>query len=243
VHYCSPDCLERAVEGDSRQLFFSRATGADQRHRIPLGLLLLSRGELDQQQLRAGLEAHRLHGGRLGDWLQSLGFVSERQVAAALGMQWACPVLLSPLSVPPQCAAMLPFTLLEHQRMLPVSAVAQRSLLHLGFCDGVDYIALHSVRQMLGCQVEACILPTSALFSGLDQIRPIAHASELIFESCSDANGVARIAAGYAFRLRSGEVRMAACGDYLWFRLWHREPMDLLVLKPGRPDGPTAPCA
>ena len=37
----------------------------------------------------AGPPVHR----RIGEWLEELGFATEQQVTAALGLQWACPVL------------------------------------------------------------------------------------------------------------------------------------------------------
>jgi hypothetical protein len=93
LRYCPEECMERALADTVDRLgpVSKRAPAA---HRIPLGLLLLSHQQLTADQLRAALAAQRTAGrGRIGEWLQVLGFASEQQVTAALARQWSCPVL------------------------------------------------------------------------------------------------------------------------------------------------------
>ncbi len=85
--YCRDECLERALT-----IALARIPHASKRvatpHRVPLGLLLLSRQQLTVEQLRTALAAQKRAGrGRIGDWLLTLGFVSEQQVTAALARQ------------------------------------------------------------------------------------------------------------------------------------------------------------
>src|SRR5208282_4673572 len=78
TRYCRTQCLELALLE-----FLARARPASRRvavasHRIPLGLLLLSRQQLTAAQLRTALEAQRgAIGGasnrKIGAWLQELG--------------------------------------------------------------------------------------------------------------------------------------------------------------------------
>jgi len=92
LRYCREDCMERALTDALRRLR-SVAQRTYAPHRVPLGLLLLSRQQLTAEQLRAGLAAQRSAGrGRIGEWLQTLGFASEQQVTSALARQWSCPV-------------------------------------------------------------------------------------------------------------------------------------------------------
>src|SRR5579864_4467641 len=91
--YCLNECLERALEAAFRSLS-SRSNKGASPHRIPLGLLLLSRQQVTVEQLRRALEAQRTAGyGRIGEWLRTLGFVNEEQVTAALARQWSRPIL------------------------------------------------------------------------------------------------------------------------------------------------------
>ena len=91
--YCLDQCLERAILKQLRRL--PVATSHPTNHRIPLGLVLLSKKQITPEQLRTALDAQRSAGrGRIGEWLQELGFVNERQVTASFG----APVVMPNLS-------------------------------------------------------------------------------------------------------------------------------------------------
>jgi len=61
-------------------------------HRVPLGLLLLSRQQMTAAQLRTALERQRASGeGRIGDWLRRWVLPSELQITAAVARQWRVP--------------------------------------------------------------------------------------------------------------------------------------------------------
>jgi hypothetical protein len=96
-------------------------TGTQRRprqHRIPLGLVLLSRGFIDNQRLQAALQAQRQsRKGRVGEWLMQLGAVNEAQVTMALAIQWSCPVF--PLERHHrfiECAGMVPLPILSRAK-------------------------------------------------------------------------------------------------------------------------------
>jgi hypothetical protein len=92
LRYCREDCMEQALT-DALRRRRSVSQSAQAPHRVPLGLVLLSRQELTAEQLQAGLAAQRSAGrGKIGEWLQTLGFASEQQVTSALARQWSCPV-------------------------------------------------------------------------------------------------------------------------------------------------------
>lgn len=218
--YCAPQCLEHAL----RQRFASAHLPMFPRppapHRIPLGLLMLSRGQLTNPQLRSALEAQRTSGrGQIGYWLEELGFATEPQVTAALGLQWACPVLPSFAASDSRCAAMLPFRLLEKFRMLPVQFAASTRDLYLAFSQGVDYVALYAIERILDCRTEACLLSQSTMDRVLERIGHERHPSEMLFESSRDAAEMARITCGYVLKLSAREVRIAVCGAYVWVGL------------------------
>jgi hypothetical protein len=228
--YCIPECFERAA----REFFAEAGTAASSPvragHRIPLGLLLLSRGQITAGQLRVALQANDAnHDSRLGEYLVKLGLVSESQVMAALGLQWACPVLAS-VPVPNQgCARLLPYRLLKHFRMMPVHYVAATRILRIAFCDGIDHTALYAIECMLDCRTEACLINrntmTQALAGAVSGARPI----EQMFEGTADPIEMARITVSYAQQMGAREVRVAGCGDYVWVRLvGGREVGDLL---------------
>src|SRR5215813_2532658 len=83
--YCSPQCFEAAARRHFMRAAVAVLPTPRAQHRIPLGLLMLSRGELDNRQLRSALQAQHDDGcGLIGAWLEKLGFATEQQITTAL---------------------------------------------------------------------------------------------------------------------------------------------------------------
>jgi hypothetical protein len=230
--YCAPKCFENAA----REYFSAACTAvvalSPVRHRIPLGLLMLSRGQLTYPQLQAALEAQQgPRHQRIGEWLQELGFASEPQITSALGLQWACPVLAWRTPHDSGCGRLLPFRLLEHFRMLPVQFVAATRIFYVAFCDGIDYTALYAIEQMLDCRTEACLISRSSMDRELERMGHEARAGDLLFESWHDPQTMAHITCGYALKLGAEQVRMVACGQYIWVRLEARHEVSTLLFR------------
>ena len=190
---------------------------------------MLSRGHLTNPQLRLALEAQNTEGrGRIGGWLETMGFATEAQVTAALGMQWGCPVLPLFADGDSRCRGMLPF------RFLPVQYVATTQMLYIAFSEGVDYTALYAIEQMLDCRTEACLIRKSAMDTVFERIGHERRAGELLFEGGRDPEEMARITCSYVLKLGAGHTRMVACGKYVWVRLQGaNELTNLLFLRPG----------
>jgi len=230
--YCLDECLEQALIDALRR---ARAAVRNEpaSHRIPLGLLLLSRQQLTVDQLRAALAAQRTAGrGRIGEWLQTMGFVSEHQVTAALARQWSCPVLrgnvLSPnFSRAPQ----IPVTLLESFVMVPVDYIEATATLHIAFGDRIDYSVLYAIEQMLGCRTEPCMAVPSLLRKKLELLSEHRGEREVVFDRMADTAEFARIIRSYSVRISASEIRLASCGSHVWVRLLRssRPPLDLLL--------------
>src|SRR5271167_5019933 len=80
--FCSGECFGRAVEIRIQQLQEGSRRNPPQREsRLPLGLLLLTRGSITSAQLQVAVEWQRKRGGALGDILCELNFATEQEVA------------------------------------------------------------------------------------------------------------------------------------------------------------------
>ena len=219
VWYCGPSCFEASL--CRRVAPALTGTGAEEpvRHRIPLGLLLLSRGELSERQLQSALAAQRGGGeGRIGHWLEKLGFVSGEQVLIALGLQWACPVLSSAPATP-DCVRMIPYPLLARFRMLPVKYVEARRILYVAFGTDVNYPALFALEEMLRCRTEACLMTSSLVEKALAKLQEGGASPGFVFDIGRSAEEVAHIATSYVLKLGAREVRMAVLAGSVWLRL------------------------
>lgn len=231
---CVDECLEPAL---ARALEHANSAVKHRpSHRVPLGLLLLSRQQVTQAQLHAALEAQRESGhGRIGEWLQSMGFVTEQKVTAALAKQWSCPVLSADLSLPhDRRRPTIPFALLQQFAMIPLSYVESTSRLHVAFGEAVDYTVLYAIEQMIGCHTEPCMALPSLVHSRLDDLARHREETEFVFDRINDAAEFARIVRSYCSRISASEVRLADCRAFHWVRLLppSRRPMDLLLRCP-----------
>jgi len=220
TQYCVPQCFEGAMRECLDRIVRTAAPSPAVRHRIPLGLLLLSRGQLSNRQLRTALQAQQDCGShRLGEWLARMGYATEQQVTAGLGAQWACPVLTSEVSPDLRMLRLLPFRWLETFRMLPLQYVPSTRMFYLAFSEGIDYPALNAVEQMLDCRTEACLISASAMDRALEHSGRQRGPGDLLFEGWRDAAEMAHIACGYAAKLGVKEVRAVGCGGHVWVRL------------------------
>ena len=233
--YCRTECLELALLEVLTRARPTPHRAGTAPHRIPLGLLLLSRQQLTAAQLRTALEAQRAagHGSnqntiqktmKIGAWLQELGFATEQQVTAALARQWSCPVLRSgPAAMGasrlPAIFPGIPVPLLESFQMIPVELVEATKTLLIAFSEGIDYSVLYAIEQMLGYHTEACLVCPSTLQKGLRALARQRGASDVVFERMEDAGECAHIIGNYSAKVKAREVRLARCGDHLWIRL------------------------
>ena len=219
--FCCPTCFEAGVQSKSMSLMGDVvAPGPPRAHRIPLGLLLLSRNQIELPALRRALEEQTAVGGRIGDLLRAMGAVTEQQVTSAVAAQWACPVF--PLRDHPgaaQYAHLLPLGLLERYRAVPVHFSPATRILHVAFAQEVSSTLLYAAQQMLTCAAQACVADESAILQCLEHARQTPDRSEFLLTRTGTPAETARIATSYAQQLGSTGARLLACEDHLWLRL------------------------
>ncbi len=261
ARYCGTDCLERALLEVFRRARPVSRRAARAPHRIPLGLLLLSRQQLSAADLRTALAAQRAAGQgkirmdmsantrtnintstnmnknmKIGAWLQHLGFATEEQVTAALACQWSCPVLRTgPGTLGASRPPPIPVLLLEFFQMMPVELVEATGTLLMAFGEGIDHTALYAIEQMLGYRTEACLVCPSTLQKGLQALARQRGSGDVVFDRVEDNAECARIIGNYAAKVRAEEVRLARCGEHLWIRLerLREEAVNLVLRVPG----------
>ena len=219
--YCSLDCFERAITGVFSGLLKLDDSRPPHLHRVPLGLLLLGRGVINQDQLKAGLMAQReTSHDRLGRCLVRLGAVLPHDVSEALAAQWGCAVFpLDQDSRYRDCSQMIPFALLESSYMLPVHFVPESNLLFLAFAEDIDHTSLYWIERLIGVRAEPCVVTESAMQNAMEEIRGLSRPGEIVFERVWDASEMARTVRGYAVELGAEELVMARPRHFLWVRL------------------------
>jgi len=216
--FCSSQCVEREVEPVFDRILSQPEHPGPSHHRLPLGLLMLSRGLVGENQLRTALSAqHAAQRGKIGQWLQGLGFVTERQVVTALALQWACPVLAFPAET--ERHDMVPSPILRSRRMMPVRFAASTRVLYVAFSTQVDHTVLYALEHMLDCQASPCVVSDATMDGWLRRTETPGKSTAHLFERMTDPVEMARITGSYIARLSAEEVRVVKCRPYVWVRL------------------------
>jgi hypothetical protein len=234
--YCSLDCFEQAITEVFDGLVRLRDQPLARNNRVPLGLLLLGRGVLNEAQLKQALLQQREDAGqisphapatpasladrRLGRFLIRLGLVTAQEVATALASQWGCSVF--PLEGDRryrECAHLIPRVLLEDFHMLPVHYLPESHQLFLGFSRDIDHTAVYSIERLLGTRTEPCVVSEDAMERAMDEIRAAPRPQEIVFEKHWNPPEMARTIRDYAVKLGADELRLARPRRFLWVRL------------------------
>ncbi|HUI76035.1 MAG TPA: hypothetical protein VLX32_13880 [Candidatus Acidoferrum sp.] len=218
--YCGSSCASGVLSFRVQNLISGFVPPKQRAHRLPIGLLLVDRGAISHSQLQEALRRQReSRRGRLGNWLLQLGYVSDVQLAAALGQQWGCPVF--PLTSQPVSSvlpSMAPFTLFQNARAVPVHVSADGRFLHVAFCERMDHTLLYALEQMLGVRTVGCVATEASVLSALEALSPLAPREEISFDTLRDPREITSTISSYAAELRARKLILVRVASFLWTR-------------------------
>lgn len=219
--YCNPECFEQGAAAEFSRINLKGEQNRSIRHRLPLGLLMLSKGFISRQSMQKALNAQReSQAGRFGEWLLQLGIITEEQLATALGMQWGCPVFhLTQNPGFSQYALMVPFYAMETARMAPVHFLPANRMLYVAFSDGIDFSTLRSIEQMLDFSTQPCVITESEMAMAHRAIRQMDRPSETVLDCPRDFHDLARQVREWAEANQAERVGAVPCPECLWVRI------------------------
>ena len=228
--YCGARCFTAAVERVLLRLLASTPDATPRVERMPLGLLLVSRGCLSMEQLRSITQQQRDAGEDVGDLLSAHGMVSEKQVAAARAMQWNCPLF----AVPAQgvsAAICLPPALVKVYSATSLHYGAATNQLLVGFVRYIDYGLLYAIEHIAGCKTQACFITPSDFETQLKAQSQSQFAGPAMFEAPRPAEEIAQIVCKHALKAEAHEAFIAKCKEYMWVRLKTSGPAQDLLFR------------
>lgn len=121
-----------------------------------IGQILVDLGYLNDDQLWDILEEQKQSSGLLGQVAVRMGMVTEEQVTEALAEQWGMPVInLSETNIPPQVLEIVPETMAEIYKIMPVSM--RDDTLTVAMADPQNVAALDDLRNFLGHEVRGAV--------------------------------------------------------------------------------------
>jgi len=124
--------------------------------RIRIGELLVSGGQIDTMQLDSALAHQRQWGGRLGQAIVRLGFLSEEQLLEAVGSQLGAPfVVIGQRAIPPAVVQLVPARIIRARRLIPIEKLTEnrRGPLVVAFADPADLNAVDEIAFVTGLAV------------------------------------------------------------------------------------------
>jgi hypothetical protein len=222
--YCSSICFASAAEEELSELVTSVQDHPSRVERMPLGLMLVSRGLLTSAELREVREEQREEGGDIGELLVRRGSVSEKEITAVRAAQWGCPVFEVPKHAAQPCIR-IPSVLMQFYSVIPLHYVAATNTLLVGFVHGVEYGLLYAIERMTGCKTQPCFVTPSDFQSRMQQRKQEqAQSGELFmnevkFDSVHSSAEIAGILCNYGIHLEAEEASIEKCKEYLWARL------------------------
>jgi len=219
---CSFECsLARLTAAVRRELDGREFARDSHRHRIPLGLLMLEQGWINQEQLRQALAAQKkARTGRLGQWLIRQGAVNELQITRALGLQWSCPVLSLESYDAAGLTTVMPRLLMDAFGVLPLRMAASR-LLYLGFEGRLDPILALAIERMTDLRIESGVIQGSLFRPAHARILNMPFPPVELIEAASES--VAALAMARALeRAKPVASRLVRVHNGLWLRMWNQ---------------------
>ncbi len=220
---CSTVCIEQIIARALRTEIENWDFAPPERSlRMPLGLILLSRGWIRQRELQEALAAQRQAGrGRIGDWLRELHGISGETIAKALAVQWNCAVLAEANAGIELAPRAMPALLQRRYDLLVLSRHSDGALFLSGRCRA-DHAAARALEHIVGSPVTP-IFVTDELWRQWEaavvepEIEPATGGSPR-------RDGAAAAIQAQLERARPAGARLVRMHDHLWLRMWQKSP-------------------
>jgi hypothetical protein len=216
--YCSVDCFVSAARAPLAALASSRVVEMPRNPRLTLGLTLLAKNYITEEELRLAMECSQKRNEPVEDTLLRSGLISARHIAAARAAQWGHPFLGNENDGKP-VEADLPLTVLRAFSAAPLHYVPSSKRMVIGFVERVHTSLLQSIEHVTGCRPEACFVTPADFASQINRITAPANYEEIVLEELLRPEQMARSLGGLAVDVTAREVTFAQCKGRIWARL------------------------
>lgn len=225
--FCSVDCFASAAQTELTVLSAGRILEMPRNPRLSVGLALLSRGYVTEDQLRFATDTSRSCGEDIETTLLRLGMAGEKELAGARAAQWGYPAFVQEL---PQVQALeFPRMLMRDFTAVPLHFSVEPRKLLLGFVQFVDHRLLQAVERVTGCRPEPCFMTPAEFEVQMHRIPAPDGYQETIVEEICTPGQMAKTLARFAIETGARQVSVARCKSWLWARLCgKRSIMDVL---------------
>jgi hypothetical protein len=220
---CSPACTQvRVQELVNREFRDAMPAPETHRHRIPLGLVMLSAGWITHEQLKKALQAQKAGAKeRIGEWLVKHCGLEEQRVTQALSLQWNCPIFSRPTGQTGFRSSPIPRIFVETFGILPLR-LSSTGILYAAFEDRVDHSLTLALERMTGLRVEVGLLGEFDFHRHSQGVLSMAYPRARLMEARS-ARDMSGLLARLLEKEKPVDARLVRVHDFFWLRLWKGE--------------------
>jgi type IV pilus assembly protein PilB len=134
----------------------------------PLGVRLIDAGYINEAQLNLALREKDRGGGYLGEVLVSLGFISEDVLTESLAVETHTQVVdVLSVVIHEDVLQRVPYAIAKRHRLLPLAE--EGGVLTVAMADPFDIVAIDSIEQLTGAQLEITSAPDSDIADALER--------------------------------------------------------------------------
>ena len=145
---------------------------------LRIGELLTKAKLLTNEQLEKALEEQKQSGGRIGEHLIRLGFVTEEDILDCLSQQYGVPSInLQHFEIDESIIRLIPADVARKYQFIPVSKTG--ATLTVAMSDPTNVFAMDDITFITGYRVEPVVASEEALRESIDKYYGTTHAIEL----------------------------------------------------------------
>ncbi len=145
---------------------------------LRIGELLTKAKLLTNDQLEKALEEQKQSGGRIGEHLIRLGFVTEEDILDCLSQQYGVPSInLQHFEIDESIIRLIPADVARKYQFIPVSKTG--ATLTVAMSDPTNVFAMDDITFITGYRVEPVVASEEALREAIDRYYGTTHAIEL----------------------------------------------------------------
>lgn len=227
---CSEACLHALMQATVARHALEAKVQQVAPTRVQLGRILIEQGSITEAQLEQALRSQRATGaGRLGCWLRQQVDLPEADFAAALSVQWRCPVFRVGNFSAARMAGFLPRILVEQNGALPLRVTGDPARLSVCFEDHIDDGLLLAMQRMHGLIVEAGLLTASDFWQVTRELMSVSSVPSV----AAVAPSIDRMTEAMSLvlaRAQAKSARLVVVNDLFWLRFWRRAATPLADL-------------
>src|SRR2546425_4050691 len=145
---------------------------------VRLGELLTKASLITQDQLKEALRSQKDAGGKLGETLIKLGFVSDEDITECLSQQFGVPSInLSHFEIDGSVIKLIPADVARKYNILPVNKTG--ATITIAMADPTNVFAMDDIKFMTGYNVEPVVASELGIKAAIDNYYGSASALEL----------------------------------------------------------------